>query len=291
MYISLKDLTEEKLKEILKDIGLTNEMLEHKAFNVLLKNIYNIMLSKSIAEIDLNDQEFYVKVSKEEKTFEVKSKNGIVHNLLCISGNEIIIDTIHHSNDKASIASSKFTAMLVSSEIGAHLVTNKWEWYNHKKNNDNALYMSRNFEKREFNVDGIEISREMYLGDNCKIQVTPSANQIHTPTTIPTTGKHVMFRRTAIDTVYVTEQEDNISEHGYAILNNESGLQEMKVSPVSGSHYIVEEVKPISEEDYERKIEINNSEEVKEALRKFSKNERINFSWQEETTNSKTSRR
>jgi len=245
----------EQLRQQLISMGIGKEMLQHKAFNVLLDEIRSH--SGPLSNIHINSDTCSFTKKDNRITFKSFGDPTLLTGYLEINKDSITLFYSDNSKDQPYRDQTEFTAIITPD--GFLKFETVGRMYS-KNPGEREQLESTSVTRRTFHANGIEIAKEF--------QFRPRSSR----------GQHIEFHRDGIDLAWVYQKNDDTLEEssGFTVLSNEYGLQQMRVMPTTSiNNYIWDYIPPLTEEEYEEIITKGNSPEIQEALREYNMQERL----------------
>lgn len=302
MYIKYEDLDNvEKIKEILISLGIKEELLNHKAFNVVLKVIREKSLRYGKQERTPTMTEPRIDIDGSIKCITFESYDHLFRLLLFLDGNKLVLNSYEAVEDGTLTLSRKIEFSTI--ENGSLDIREISGTTSKKDIMGNIQKLAITLIKRRFNSDGIEEIQQYYMTDN--IERKCSVGRLTPQTTCDTYGYEAnietrlnvspekvnkkLYRRDDVDIVSAYFVEDGKESEFYDQINNERGLQEITPTNFQGrNNYPIE---PLTTEQFERLIKHCNSSEMQEALLRRYSDQRTKITYQKEDHSRGTPRR
>ncbi len=299
MYIKYEDLDNvEKIKEILISLGIKEELLNHKAFNVVLKTIW-IKTRRAFNEENANIRMVSSGDNGSAKTINFASNDNLFSFSLTVEGKTIKLDNTEVHKDGKSL----FKKQINFSVENGLLIIRELSGSSFKKDIlDNVREDVATIIKRRFNSDGIEEYQEHYMVDGVENisdvgVLTKSSYTIYGYESLveaklkysPEKVNKKLYRRDDVDIVSAYFVNDGKESEFYDQINNEHGLQEIIPTNFQGrNNYPIE---PLTPEQFETLIKHCNSREMQEALLRRYSDQRTKITYQKEDHSRGTPRR
>ena len=274
MRITINELRNvDKLKEVLISLGVSEELLKCRAFNVALKTISdNVYVGDKFATDDdprkVDFSNITATKGEDGKSYRITTYDGKNEIQLAVEFDDILLYSRRVSPDGMT---AENTYVKVRAFQGGNLAIRTLSGIGHKDDRRDQVghYIAYSL-TRNFTDDGLEISREETITPEYETtaQVGDMTNNYRGEDVYECdfdrqreNSRTTKMRRDDIDVVYVYVTEgDKVISEGPAQLGNEHGLQTIDMVYPGG-------YEAIDEEQYERLITHGNSPEIQAALR------------------------